>query len=308
MASLDDRLLPTFAAQHWHVSLDDVRHAGGDRSSAARRVALGRWTAADHGVYRIAGLPSTWEGRLLAPILSVGGRAAASHFAAAALHGLPGFGRGAAEISIERGREHRRPDVRVHTSTDLDRCQRVLVNGIPATDVPRTILDLGRRIGDQRQLRVIEWCRREGILDWSDLITTLAHHARKGRPGVRRLRRVILANMHRHEVTDSDFELLVLALIAEAGLPEPVLHHRIFDGQRFVAEVDLAYPGRRIAIELDGSVHLDPAVRERDLPRQNDLVLLGWTVLRFSWRRFVDHPERVIAEIRDALRARPQAT
>ena len=60
-----------------------------------------------------------------------------------------------------------------------------------------------------------------------------------------------------------------------------------------------------IAIELDGSIHLQDEVRERDLPRQNDLVLLGWTVLRFSWRRFVDRPDLVIAEIRAALRSRP---
>ena len=86
-----------------------------------------------------------------------------------------------------------------------------------------------------------------------------------------RLRRVIAANAHREEITDSDFELLVLALLVEHGLPEPVLHHRIFDGSRFVAEVDLAYPELRIAIELDGKVHLEPEVRERDLPRQNDL-------------------------------------
>ena len=46
----------------------------------------------------------------------------------------------------------------------------------------------------------------------------------------------------------------------------------------------------KIAIELDGSIHLEDDVRERDLPRQNDLVLLGWTVLRFTWKRFTERP------------------
>jgi hypothetical protein len=115
---------------------------------------------------------------------------------------------------------------------------------------------------------------------------------------------VILTNMHRDEVTDSDFELLVLGLLAEAGLPTPVLHHRVIEGKRFLAEVDLAYPALKIAIELDGAVHLQRDVRERDLPRQNDLVLAGWIVLRFSWRRFAEHPDRVLAEIRAAIRHR----
>ena len=115
------------------------------------------------------------------------------------------------------------------------------------------------------------------------------------------MRRVISENAHREEITDSDFELLMLALMREVGLPEPDLHLRIFDGDRFVAEVDLGYPILRIAIELDGSIHLDEAVRERDLPRQNDLILLGWTVLRFTWKRFTNRPDLVVAEIRAAL-------
>jgi very-short-patch-repair endonuclease len=83
-----------------------------------------------------------------------------------------------------------------------------------------------------------------------------------------------------------------------------VLHHRIYDGTRFVAEVDLAFPQWRIAIECDGDVHLLPEVRERDLQRQNDLMLLGWTVLRFTWERARSRPERIVDEVRAAIRAR----
>ena len=302
MPTLDDRLLPVFAGQHWLVGIDDIDRAGGSGARATARVRSGRWLRADVNVYRLAGIRSSWESRLLAPILSIGGGAVASHFAAAALHGIDGFGRGMPEISIPRGSEHRRDGVRVHTSTDLDRCRTLLVDGIPVTDISRTLLDIGRRIGDTTQLRAIEWARREGRTDWPTMVRTLAAHARRGRPGIRRLRRVIVANMDRDEVTDSDFELLVLALLAEAGLPTPELHHRITDGDRFIAEVDLAYPRWRIAIELDGAVHLRRDVRERDLARQNDLVLEGWVVLRFTWRRFADHPEQVVGEIRAAIR------
>jgi hypothetical protein len=266
-----------------------------------------RWQHVDVGVFRLAGVPLTWQGRLLAPILGIGDGAVASHFAAAALHGIDGFGRGVPEISIPRGHEHRRTAVRVHTSTDLDRCRTVTLDGIPATDLARTILDIGRRVGDRRLLRAIEWGRRAELLDWPAMIRTLAHHARRGRPGIQRLRRVIVANVDRTEVTDSDFELLVLALLAEAGLPTPVLHHRVLAGERFVAEVDLAYPELKIAIELDGAVHLRSDVRERDLPRQNDLVLEGWVVLRFTWQRFADRPDRLVAEVREAIRRQAAA-
>jgi len=303
LARLDDRLLPVFATQHWLVSLDDIRAAGGSHRAVTHRLRSGRWEKVDRSVFRLVGAPRTWEATLLAPILSVGPPAVASHFAAAALHGIPGFGQGRPEIAIPRGREHRRAHARVRSSTDLDRCDRVVLSGVPATDLARTILDLGRYLGDRRLLHVIEWGRRANKVDWSALISTLARHARQGRPGIRRLRRVIAANIDRDEVTDSDFELLFLAFLAERGLPTPALHHRVTDGERFVAEVDLAYPDLMIAIELDGAIHLEAEVRERDLPRQNDLVLLGWTVLRFSWRRFVERPDGIIAEIQAARRS-----
>lgn len=303
MTTLDDRLLPVFARQHWLVSSDDVQAAGGTPTCASKRVAAGRWQRADVGVYRLVGMPKPWEARVLAPLLAIGGGAVASHLTAAALHGIPGFGRGTPEISVPRRSDRRRDELIVHTSTDLERTTPTIVDGVPTTDLARTILDIGRVVGPMRQLRAIEWSRREGRLDWPDLIGTLARHARRGRPGIRRLRRVITANVERSEITDSDFELLVLALLAEAGLPEPVLHHRVYVDGRFVAEVDLAYPALKIAIELDGKVHLEADVREHDLMRQNDLVLAGWIVLRFTYERYRTRPEQLIAEIRAAINA-----
>lgn len=303
MSTLDDLLLPVFLRQHGLVSAADVAAAGGRDHHIRSRLAAGRWATADHGVYRLMGVPTSARTRLLAPILSAGGLTMASHHAAAALHDVPGFGLGAPELSVPRGLNVRRTGMRVHTSTDLERCTRMVLDGIPTTDLARTILDLDRTVGDRRLLRAIEWARRQGRTDWTTLLTTLAHHARRGRPGVRRLRRVLAANAHRDEVTDSNLELFALVLIREHGLPEPVLHHRVFDRGRFVAEVDLAYPELKIAIELDGAVHLEHEVHERDLPRQNDLVLAGWTVLRFTWSRMQTAPDLVVAEIRAAIRA-----
>jgi very-short-patch-repair endonuclease len=54
------------------------------------------------------------------------------------------------------------------------------------------------------------------------------------------------------------------------------------DGKQ--AFIDLAYPHLRIAIELDGwATHGVRSAFESDRIRANDLVLMGWTVLRFTW-------------------------
>ena len=180
--------------------------------------------------------------------------------------------------------------------------------GVLVTDPDRTLIDLARYVGRQRLARAVEASRRAELVTWSSLIRALAVHARRGRPGIQRTRAVVLAGASRAEVTDTDVELLVLGLLMEAGLPEPTVHHRVYDDKRFVAEVDLAYPQWRIAIECDGGSHLWDEVRERDLPGQNDLVLVGWAVLRFSNDRVLQRPRSVVAEVRAAIAAaRPNA-
>jgi hypothetical protein len=258
-------------------------------------------------VLRIAGAPVTFESKVLAAVLAAGPGAVATHRTAAVLWKLDGFRAGVIEVAIPRGRTYRRPGVITHESSDLDRCEVGRVTGIPVTDAARTILDVSRRSSDARVYGAIESARRQHLADWERLVRTLLAHARQGRPGIQRLRRVITLNIAQEEVTDSLLEAITLSLFAERGLPAPVLHFVVHDGQgRFVAEVDLAYPDMMIAIELDGEVHRDQEVFHRDRPRQNELELLGWTVLRFTWRQLKNEPDLVVRQVRDALRrARP---
>ncbi len=70
------------------------------------------------------------------------------------------------------------------------------------------------------------------------------------------------------------------------------------DGE-LIAVVDVALIASRIAIEVDGmAYHVDVDRFRRDRSRQNDLVALGWTVLRFTWADLTERPGYVIAMIR----------
>src|SRR5690606_28606993 len=122
------------------------------------------------------------------------------HRAAAALWGFDGVAPGTPEVTVPRGVRFRRTDIRVHSSTDLDRCGARVRDGVPVTDPSRTLLDLARRTSDRRLLMAVESARRSGLSSWEELASTLHAHARRGRPGIRRLRRVIAANAHRDEV------------------------------------------------------------------------------------------------------------
>ena len=94
-------------------------------------------------------------------------------------------------------------------------------------------------------------------------------------------------------------------LVKKYGLPMPVFQHRVYStGGVFLGRVDFAYPELKIAIEVDGwQAHSTPGQLDRDLARQNKLILNGWTVLRFSWKRVVLRPAEVAAQIAAALGA-----
>ena len=88
-------------------------------------------------------------------------------------------------------------------------------------------------------------------------------------------------------------------------LPALALQHEVWDAGRFVGEVDAAYPELKLAIEVDGfEHHSTPEAFQRDRTRQNGLVALGWTVLRFTWHDVVQRPAHVAQLIRPGDRAR----
>ena len=66
--------------------------------------------------------------------------------------------------------------------------------------------------------------------------------------------------------------------------------------------LDIVFEKERVVVEIDGRVHLSPDLFESDRRRNNDLVLAGWRVLHVTWQMLVNEPERVIADVRRALR------
>ena len=105
---------------------------------------------------------------------------------------------------------------------------------------------------------------------------------------------------------ESYFERLVYDLIVGASLPAPTPQHEVRDGRgKLLARVDLAYPEAKIAIELLGKqFHYTPKGFERDPERRNRLEVRGWIVLEFTWRRYVDTPNRICHEVAEALHRR----
>lgn len=66
--------------------------------------------------------------------------------------------------------------------------------------------------------------------------------------------------------------------------------------------LDIAFPGLRIAIEIDGrGFHASEAMFESDRARQDELVAAGWRVLRFTWAMLSTDENGVVRLIRRTL-------
>lgn len=65
--------------------------------------------------------------------------------------------------------------------------------------------------------------------------------------------------------------------------------------------LDFYCAARKVAVELDGSVHLKARVRQLDLLRSEELGLLGIRVLRFTNEEIMLHRQKVLQDILNAL-------
>lgn len=261
------------------------------------RLKGGEWIPVAPGVYRHRAVARSWSGDLLAACLSTGG--VASHRAAAVLWGLDLVRRGAPEVTVERGRHLQRHGTVVHESTQYDRIERTVRGAIPTTGIERTLLDLAAVLGDTAVLAAVDSARRRGLTSWPEMDAALGRHARRGRDGVQRFRRVLGRLTGEPTATLSGWSWQVARLLEASTLPRPEREYVVRDlAGRFVAQVDLAYPDVRLAIELDSVAFHDNARSfVSDRRRWNQLTALGWTPLSFTYDDFRHRPQLIVQRV-----------
>lgn len=74
-------------------------------------------------------------------------------------------------------------------------------------------------------------------------------------------------------------------------------------GAGVVRQPDLAYFEYRVAVEYEGEGHSDPAQIVRDIAREEDFALAGWTLVRISKRHMENDARAAVRKVRAALRA-----
>jgi very-short-patch-repair endonuclease len=286
LVSPDEQIARIAADQHGAFSHEQARRAGHTAAAIKHRVLTGRWWRLHRGIYTIAGASATWERDVVAATLAVGG--VASHVTAGRLHGLTELSGAPIHVTVPPAHKRRtRTGVRLHEAA-LGRADVRRVRGIPVTAPNRTLIDLAR---------VLPRARLEAAVDAAILLRLTTAKALLASIGPRptKLRRVVLDRMD--GVPESELERLFERKLKRSRLPTPVRQLKI--GRR---RIDYAYPDRKIAIELDGfATHSSAPAKQRDDRRRNELVLLGWNPLHFSWYDVHDDWPATAQTIRKAL-------
>ena len=301
MTVVESEVRSLMQEQHGLISRSQARAEGLTDDQIRRRLRTGEWVCAARGVYRHAVCPETPLSRLLAGCLACDG--VASHRSAAALHDIDGYQLDRIEILVPWKRSPTIRGVTLHRTTQMHLTEPVVRKGIPCTWIGRTALDVAAVVSRQQLEHTIDAVLRQGLIRLSDLYQVLVSHSRQGRTGCGPFRDALDERWGDDAVPLSAWSRMVADLLVEDGLDRPVMEHRICDQTgALVAQVDLAYPSRRVAIELDSKRwHLNSVSFERDPRRRNALTVMGWTVLTFTWSDYVGRPGQLCATVAKLL-------
>ncbi len=280
-------------SQHGVVSRKQLLAAGVSDEMIRTRVATRRLFRMHDGVFSLTRHPGQCGLFMAAVLASQSGRV--SHRSALALWDLRAQSSGPVHVTIPRGRSVARAGIRTHVVRNLEDPDLAVIDGIPCTSWPRTLIDVASSVQTDDMRRLLERTQILRLFD-ADALTDALDRAR-GKRGTGTLRHVLQELDDDVPPTRSELERRFLQLLRDASLPSPITNGLVLG-----YEVDFHWPDAKLIVETDGrTTHDNPFAWERDHQRDFDLSLAEWIVIRITWRQLRDEPERVVALLRAKL-------
>ena len=266
-------------------------------------VRLGRLVRVGTGIYVQPAVLETESSLLRAATTALD--AIVSHESAARLHGLDGLDPRRVTVSVPVRKTNRFDGVTIHQMTDLTEDQTTVRASLPTTDVERTVLDLAAVLPKPLLEGCLDQLVRLRKTTYQATSDRLEETARKGKPGVAKLRAVMATRLGQNYATDSVLETRLLRVLTEGGLPHPDPQYRPAWLRQVNGRVDFAYVEQAVVVEGDSQRwHGAPDSFQADRKRDNLAQLAGWVILRFTWHDITERPDYVVETVADALMKR----
>jgi very-short-patch-repair endonuclease len=246
-----DRALAVLAgSQHGIVTRAQLESLGMTRAQIAHRSRRRALTAVHRGIYAVGHAALSDRARVQAAILIGGG--GASDWTAAALLGLAPSMPAVLDVTVPGRAPRNRPTVRFHERQQVEWRQ---IHGLKVTTPLQTLTDLGF------PERLVDEALAKHLVHPRDLQRT---------------------------PTRSGAERAMERLLRAAGLPQPLINHRL--GPYLL---DFYWPEQRLAVEIDGRTHEHDAARNRDARRDAYLRDRGVRTERFKPAELAQRPLKV---------------
>ena len=256
-----------------------------------------RWQRVGRSVVVLHNGPLTERQMVWAAVLQAPARSAVSGPTAMALDGIVDARANGIHITIPCGQ--RRPktlEAHVHWSNFLDDVHVHPERTPRRTRLPRSVVDWASWQASDRAARMVVLqslqTRKVSAAQLRDVLPSRGpclHHA------------VILESVDDAEggvasLPERDFRQLVIA----GGLPIPT-HQAVRRRPSGVYYLDAEWEPYRLSAEIQGVHHFEVIQRERDLDRQNDLVVEGESLLQFTSFAVRHRGAHVVGTLRRAL-------
>ncbi|WP_020388155.1 DUF559 domain-containing protein [Kribbella catacumbae] len=218
-----------------------------------------------------------------------------SHLSAAVAWGLPVLARpDKPHITVPRKRRPKKgPPAVVHWAPIArdDLRERV-------TSVLRTVLDCTRILPFDEALAVADGALAKGLMGQEEFARAADAMRGPGRPNARR----VAANMHAGSASFLESMLRALLLTEQIEGFEPQVE---VETESFPVRVDLGHRAARVALEAEGyAFHGSSGDFAADCRRYDELVAIGWIVLRFTYQQVLAEQNCVVRMVRAALAQR----
>ncbi len=199
-----------------------------------------------------------------------------------------------------RWRGHSQDAIGLHHCPALRDEDAAMTEQLPVTAVPRTLLDYASTAKTYRLERAIDQAARLDLLDPAavNLITEEVRGHRGRKPLLR-----AMTIYHEKGFTRSGGEKRMLAALADAGVPRPLVNNFI---EGF--ELDFYWEGERFAVELDSwEHHRSRRSFETDPERHEKVAMAGIEMIRITGTRLKREPQAVARGIGEHLERRRRA-
>jgi very-short-patch-repair endonuclease len=283
--------------QHGVVAVWQLYLLGFSARAVERRIENGRLHRIHRGVYAVGHARLTERGQWMAAVLACGEDSLLSHRSNAGLRSYMPDGRAVIDVTAPGRSRHSRGKLRVHCPRALHPDDVAVYDGIPCTSVPLLLLDVAETEPRRHLERIWEAAERERQLDLRAVRELLERSP--GRRGCKPLTLLLAQFRDPEPRTRSKLEKRFFAECRRRGIDRPEVNALVEE-----IEVDMLWRGPKVVVELDGwDTHRTRAAFERDRARDVRLQLMGYRVLRFTWRQLEIDPQSVIDAVQKLIRA-----